>query len=1002
MPVEFLSEDQAESYGRFCLSPSDEQLARYFYLDDADRLLIRKRRGDHNRLGFAVQIGTVRFLGTFLSDPTDVPENVIVYIARQLSIENLSAFNRYGIGETHWDHADEIKKCYGYKDFTDRVELFSLLRWLYNRCVLSNERPGVLFDLVTARLVERKVLLPGATVLARLISKVRDRAAKNLWSSLADLTTPLQKKRLKGLLEVSEENRQSHLDRLRRGSVKASGPALIGALKRVEELRQLGVGKIDLSGFSPGRIKSLSRHAARCTAHTIRRMPKNRKTATLLAFAKTREFEAMDDTLDVLDSLTEKIFKEARQEGERKRMRTLRDLDSAALDLQKACEVILNDNIPLDQVRDAIFEKISREQLTHSSGRVAELARPADDNYEQEITETYRAVRRFLPKLLTTVSFSGTANGKSILQSLDFLQSVEKQRDPDMRTAPIAGISKAWRRRIIGQDGKINKQAYTLCTLERLHMALRKRDVFVADSTKWSDPRKKLISPVRWKKQKKRFCQTLGHPKSGQDVADILGKELDSAYKDTINGLEENTALLLHPANSSRNFAISSLDELEEPDSLTQLRREVNARLPRVDLPEVLLEINALTGFADEFTHISEQNARADGMTISLCAALIAQACNIGLSPVIDPSFAPLMRHRLSWVMQNYFRPETLIRSNARLVDWQSTVPLSDMWGGGEVASADGMRFVVPVQSLHSKPNRKYFGRGRGITYYNFTSDQFTGFHQIVIPGTLRDSMYILQGLLEQETSLNITEIMSDTAGASEVVFGLFWLLGYQFSPRLADIGKARFWRCDPKADYGALNSLSRNCVKPAQFIQHWDDILRTAASLKMGTVSASELIQSLFNSKSPTALGKAIAELGKIPKTIYMLNYIGDENYRRRILTQLNRGESRHSLAREMYHGKKGELRQSYREGQEEQLGTLGFVVNALVLWNTIYMQAAIDQLEAEGFEVRPEDKARLSPLIHEHCNFMGRHSFRLEGLPPSGTLRPLRKPQKLELMAA
>jgi len=404
VPVEFLSEDQAESYGRFCSSPSDEQLARYFHLDDADRLLIRKRRGDHNRLGFAVQIGTVRFLGTFLSDPTDVPENVIVYIARQLGIDNLSAFHRYGIGETHWDHADEIKKYYGYKDFTDRVELFALIRWLYNRCALSNERPGVLFDLVTARLAERKILLPGATVLERLISKVRDRAAKNLWSSLSDLTIPLQKQRLEKLLEVSEENRQSHLDRLRRGSVKASGPALVGALERVEELRQLGVGKIDLSEFPPGRINALARHAARCTAHTIRRMPKNRKTATLLAFAKTKELEAMDDTLDVLDSLTEKIFKEARQEGEKKRMRTLRDLDSAALDLQKACEVILKVNIPPDQVRDAIFEHISREKLLHASGRVAELARPADDNYEQEITETYRAVRRFLPKLLDTVS----------------------------------------------------------------------------------------------------------------------------------------------------------------------------------------------------------------------------------------------------------------------------------------------------------------------------------------------------------------------------------------------------------------------------------------------------------------------------------------------------------------------------------------------------------------------------------------------------------------------
>ncbi len=190
--------------------------------------------------------------------------------------------------------------------------------------------------------------------------------------------------------------------------------------------------------------------------------------------------------------------------------------------------------------------------------------------------------------------------------------------------------------------------------------------------------------------------------------------------------------------------------------------------------------------------------------------------------------------------------------------------------------------------------------------------------------------------------------------------------------------------------------------MRPELFIRHWDDILRTAASLKMGTISASELIRSLFNSKCPTALGTAIAELGKIPKTVYMLNYINDENYRRRILTQLNRGEGRHSLAREMYHGKKGELRQSYREGQEEQLGALGLVVNALVLWNTIYMQAALDQLERESYQVLPEDIARLSPLGHERCNFLGRHSFRPEGLPPKGILRPLRKPQELELLAA
>ena len=731
-------------------------------------------------------------------------------------------------------------------------------------------------------------------------------------------------------------------------------------------------------------------------------MRTDRKHATLLAFAQHYERTATDDALDLLDAFTDKIFREARDAGKKKRMRTLRDLDKAALDLRTACECVLDDNIPPERLKEMIFAQISRSQLQNSSLRVAELARPGDDNYELEIMEKYRTVRKFMPKLLKTIRFEAASSGLNVLKAVDFLSDIENQKKPDMNAAPMTGVPKAWQRRIIGENGKINRQAYTLCTLERLQMALRRRDVFVPASSKWSDPRQKLISAKRWKSLKPKFCHSLEQPASGEDAAKILARQLDTAYKDTMNRLDDNAALLLHPANESRNFTLSSLDRIDDPESLIRLRREIAARLPRVDLPEVLLEIHRLTGFANEFTHISEQNSRADGLIVSLCAALVAQACNTGLEPVIDSSFAPLTRHRLSWTAQNYIRSETLAKANARLVDQQTKIPLARAWGGGEVASADGMRFVVPVQSIHAAPNRKYFGRGRGVTYYNFTSDQFTGFHHIVIPGTLRDSLYILEGLLEHETSLQVKEIMSDTAGTSEIVFGLFWLLGYQFSPRLADIASSRFWRIDPHADYGALNPLARNRVKPEAFVRHWDDILRTGASLKTGTVSASELIRSLFNSKRPSTLGKAIAELGKIPKTTHMLNYINDEDYRRRILVQLNRTESRHSLGREVYHGQKGELRQRYKEGQEDQLGALGLVMNALVLWNTIYMQEVLRQLEQEGYKINPADVAKLSPLIHEHFNFLGRYNFRLEGPPAEGKLRPLRKPGEQQLLVA
>lgn len=103
------------------------------------------------------------------------------------------------------------------------------------------------------------------------------------------------------------------------------------------------------------------------------------------------------------------------------------------------------------------------------------------------------------------------------------------------------------------------------------------------------------------------------------------------------------------------------------------------------------------------------------------------------------------------------------------------------------MASADGIRYITPQRSLYSRSNPKYFGRGRGITFYNFVSDQYIGFHGMVVSGTLRDSLYLLEGFLNQPSELTPNQIMTDTAGYSDMIFGLFGLLGFQFSPRIAN-----------------------------------------------------------------------------------------------------------------------------------------------------------------------------------------------------------------------
>jgi TnpA family transposase len=163
----------------------------------------------------------------------------------------------------------------------------------------------------------------------------------------------------------------------------------------------------------------------------------------------------------------------------------------------------------------------------------------------------------------------------------------------------------------------------------------------------------------------------------------------------------------------------------------------------------------------------------------------------------------------LLWVDQNYVREGTLIACNAVLVAAQNRIALARTWGSGDVASADGMRFAVPVRTIHAAPNPKYFDRGRGVTWYNLLSDQGTGLNAIAVPGTLRDSLVLLAVVLEQQSELQPTQIMTDTGACSDVVFGLFRLLDYRFCPRLADIGGTRFWRLDAQADYGEINALA-------------------------------------------------------------------------------------------------------------------------------------------------------------------------------------------------
>ena len=238
----------------------------------------------------------------------------------------------------------------------------------------------------------------------------------------------------------------------------------------------------------------------------------------------------------------------------------------------------------------------------------------------------------------------------------------------------------------------------------------------VHPSWRYADPRANLLSDAEWEATRPIVCRTLGLPPDPQPILESLAVELDKTYREVARRLSDNPDVRFEKVKGKEELILTPLDALNEPPSLVQLRKVVAERLPRVELAELVLEVALRTGFTEAFTHLTDRSARTADFALSLCAALLAEACNTGPEPFIRHDTPALRRDRIAWVKQNYLRDETIPAGNATLVAAQNRIALARAWGGGEIASADGMRFVVPIRTVHAAPNPKYFGPLRGMT----------------------------------------------------------------------------------------------------------------------------------------------------------------------------------------------------------------------------------------------------------------------------------------------
>ncbi len=804
MPVEFLTDEEAAAHGRFTGPPPQPDLDRVFYLDDDDLGLVRRHRGEHMRAGFALQLTTVRWLGTFLDDPLDVPGDVLEFLAGQLGMADPSQVRRYTERRsTTYEHQAEIRQACGYRAFEDAEGDFS--EWVAARSRATGDGPKAIFTDGVAWLRERKVLLPKVTTLARLVARVRDETTGQLHEDMAALPDPVQRRALDRLAEVPRGARLSDLERWRRGPApRGSGQAVAKFVEQVAEISALGLGRLGVEALvPPRRLAELSRYGMTATVSLIRRHGDSRRIATLLATVRHLEAKSVDDALEMLDLLmSAELVGKARREADKDKAASHPRLARASARLAVAVGALFDSDAwggegegpRVSQVWEAIEAVVSRADLRAALEVVTETTPPPgveDPDWRAGLVGRYQAIIPVLKILPGVIDFGASAEGAPVLAAMRSLPDVVAYRSR-LKAPLVPGklidaevVPGPWRRLVFGhpehEDGAVSRHAYAFCVLEQFWRHLKRREIWADASTRWRSPQAQLLDGTVWAARRGDVLTALGLPGAPEELLAEHAATLEAAYREVTARLAVNPGVTV---DDEGKVHLAGLKAVEEPPSLTDLRRRTTAMLPRVDLPEVILEVMSWAPeVAQAFTPVSGGRIRMEGLPVSVAACLAAHAMNVGYRPVAKKGVPELERSRLSHVFQNYFRPETLAVANAPLVARQAGLSLAQAWGGGMVAAVDGMRFVVPVPAAFARPNRKYFGSKRGMTWLNAINDLGMGRGAKIVSGTVRDSLHMIDVIFGLDGGDLPEIVVSDTGAYSDVVFGLLELLGISYRP---------------------------------------------------------------------------------------------------------------------------------------------------------------------------------------------------------------------------
>lgn len=916
------------------ISYTQEQLVSFAKFSSRDLEEIRKCRRDYNRLGFGYQLACVRLLNRLpTGHPLEVIDNILIYVSTQLNIpsQNICLYAEWQ--KTVVLHQERIRAYLDLRPFN--TALPEIENFLFQEaCQLEQTAT------LTARLKEflrtHRVLEPAQDTMLRVIQTQREAARTAIYDKVARALSEERRQSLDSLLETDDDT-YSPLYYLKKPPGNPSPASFIKLTETLDQIKGTGVLSVDMSWLNNNFQRSLARYARQCSTYRMKRLKKERRYTVLICFLCQLYQDTFDAAVQMHDKLMNKMYNKADKEIDDYMKERRKHIRSSLFHYREILGVLLDEDIQQEQIRKTIFTAIDEDALKAEMDAMEDiLGNQYSDSFKRVIAR-HSYMRQFSPALTKHITFQFDTQDKTsgdLIEAIELLNRMNEEGKHKLpENAPTGFIPKKMRP-FVFQDNKPLKPAWECALLTVLRDQIKSGNISVPNSKRFASLDTFFIPETEWASRRETFFMRAGLPVNPDEVPAYLTQRLNQAYDRFLECLPNNE----YAGLNEEGWQISS-DPTEKLDYgtdkiLNPLKEWIGQHIRTIKLPELLIEVDNDLQFSRFFMAVTDQEHPEAQHVCEILATVMAHASEIGpytMAQLTEGITYNRMKHITDWHMHE----ETQRGALAKIVNAISQLDITKAWGDGTTSSSDGQRFSLRRKVLHKSYSHAF--NDFALEFYNFVADNYAPYFSVPHECADRDAPFVLDGLLYNESDLNIEEHYTDTHGFTDTNFAAFAMFGKRFVPRIRGLQKQAIFRIDTAKNYGPLSVLLEKkdrTLNPEWVADEWDRMGHFYASLESGHVTASTALKRLNGFSGKNHFYRANRELGRVFRTEYTLNFMSDPEMRKRNRRGLLKGEQIHALGRDLKYGHRGKLNNRDWLQQKISCSCLTLVIASIIYW--------------------------------------------------------------------